>query len=330
MSARTALVMSFLAMLVIAVSAQPIAQAPRGTVELDAHLAALDGSDAMAYFELAEEIAYEEPGARALVMARQLFVLAFEVDRSSAQPRQLGPSVCMALADLAESHADRRWLLMLADAMRGRAIRSGGTLSGDEVLADQDAADRLVEAISHMRAGRFRELRDDLVRIGINLTRAQGERLRGGGALEAGGQWAARRFRLAGLEGPRADDLADAMVRAAGTVPCTTCGGARVVDRRDPEDGATVGVDLCPNCRGVPASLTINEQMNGLALRAQALLLEAQPATWSAQHLIDPQGAPMRDLDPDELAPAFGVDPAARVWQPMGLTPLDGHWKRPE
>ena len=330
MRPRAAILGTLLALLALAVRAQPTATTYRGIDELDVRLGALDGSDAMAYFQLAEEIAYEEAGPRALPVARQLFVLAYEVDRASDQPRRLGPSACLALADLAESHADRRWLLMLADAMRGRAIQPGAPTSADDLLADQDETDRLIEAISHFRAGRFRDVRDDLVRIGINLSRAQGERLRGGGALEAGGKWGARRFRLAGLEGARADDLADALVRAAGTVPCSTCNGTRVVDRRDPEDGAVIGVDLCPTCRGMPASSTINEQTDALALRAQALLLDAQPATWSAQHLIDPQGAPTRDLDPDELAPAFGVDPAARYWQPLGMTPLDGTWVRPE
>ena len=151
-----------------------------GVPDLAERLAALDGTNAMTYFELAEEIAYEESSARALPVARQLYVIAYEVDRNAGAPIGLGSSVCLALADLAESHADRRWLLMLADAMRGRAIRSAPT----EQLADVAETDRLIEAITHYRAGRFRDARDDLVRIGSATARAQGERLRGGGGTQ--------------------------------------------------------------------------------------------------------------------------------------------------
>ncbi len=309
--------------------AQSAAPDVRGVDDLANRLEALDGTNALAYFELAEEVAYEEQGKRALPIARQLYVLAYEVDRTSSPPMNLGPSVCLALADLAESHVDRRWLLMLADAMRGMSSRTGQSVD-TQLRADAAHTARLIEAMSHARAGRFRDLRDELVRIGINTSRAAGERLRGGGALRAGGEWAKRRLRLAGLESRAADEVAEGLVTAAGTVPCPTCKGRRTVDRHDHEDGAVIGIDLCPTCRGMPASLTINEATDTLLLRAQALLLDAQPATWNAQHLIDPAGVPMRDLDPDELAPAFGVDADARFWQPLGLAPLEGTWSGEE
>jgi hypothetical protein len=307
--------------------AQGSAPASHGIERLGDRLESLDGTSAMAYFELAEEIAYEEQGARAVGIARQLYVLAYLVDRDSREPRGLGPSVCLGLADLAESHAERRWLFMLADALRGRAAQAGESVA-DEAQGDLEQTEQLIEAIGHFRAGRFRAVRDVLVRIGVSISRSQGERAKGNSAMEVAGVWTQRRLKLAGVEWSAADQLARALVDSAGVVPCKTCNGSRTVDRRDAEDGSVIGVDLCPTCRGMPAALTIDESLDALALRAQAMLLEAQPTTWSAQHLIDPHGAPTRDLDPDELAPAYGVDPAARFWQPLGLSsnPLEGTW----
>jgi hypothetical protein len=70
---------------------------------------------------------------------------------------------------------------------------------------------------------------------------------------------------------------------------------------------------LCDTCRGNPGP-TITEEEMANHLRIEAVLLEGEQRSWAAQLVAD-AGAPLRDLDPAELAATYGVDPARPVWR---------------
>ena len=85
-------------------------------------LEALNPSDPMAYFTLAEEVAYEADTRAERVLARQLYVLAYEIDhglaRASGRTGTLTPSVCLGLAALADRADEVLWLRALSPLRR--------------------------------------------------------------------------------------------------------------------------------------------------------------------------------------------------------------------
>jgi len=107
--------------------------------------------------------------------------------------------------------------------------------------------------------------------------------------------------------------------REAARWPCPDCHNQRIVKKlgsgRDPQ------FRLCTNCEGNPGVATsIPELVAHLRLESQ--LLSGVQRSWSAQAAAD-RGAPLRDPDTADVAPAFDVDPAKCVYR-------DGRWVEPQ
>lgn len=284
--------------------------APTGVAGLEARLAALSPDEPMAYFRLAEEVAYEYATEPARRLAQRLFVLSFELDRRSARPAGdgLGASVALALADLSTDETERRWLLALASFFRGSSPGpapgpggTGGELAG--AGAEDDLGRRLAEAAARLRGG-------DPTPVRILRNRAD---------LPT---W----LRDVGFPPDEADEYLAELERVAGRIrrsPRSQDG--RVIKRI--VDGDQI-VELDPITRGNPGpSLDADELV--AQLRVEGLLVGADPRDWAAAELIH-AGRPLRDVDADELAPALSVDPTRTVWRldPSGRWP-GGRWVDP-
>lgn len=281
--------------LAVSTAAAPVA--PGISVpNLSTRLAALDGTTAMPYFLLAEEVAAEIPSEDGAALARTLFVLAHEIDRQSPRPTGLAPSVYLALASIADREGERDWLLSLA----GRTSASTRGISNDST----DATNRLLlaEAIGAARAGEGREVKELLAKPELQ---AAADRLRRSSASTY--------------------ELLEDVQRETS---CPICKNRRTMKSSIPrEGGGNEEVHtLCPECRGNPGPRLTDDQFAS-TLRAESALLGAAHAYWSAQTWID-GGAPLRDPDPDDLAAYYKVDPEARRWiaQPDSPDPLAGRW----
>jgi hypothetical protein len=112
-----------------------------------ARLAALKPEQPLEYFLLAEEIADAAQSESQRGLARQLFGLAGVLD-----PKRLGRSSALALADLAVDPMAKRRLLALGWLLDDRV---GGDALGrrPEALAEPAAALAVSEALSHFRKG---------------------------------------------------------------------------------------------------------------------------------------------------------------------------------
>ncbi|MBL8746848.1 MAG: hypothetical protein JNK58_10890 [Phycisphaerae bacterium] len=259
---------------------------------LRARLAALDGSDPLPYFLLAEEVASEMRDHKGLALARTLFVLAHEIDRASPHPEGLARSVYLALASIAENEDERDWLLALAG-------------SPPPTIADQaNTATLITDALSAARAGDGRsaaQLLDD------PSAAAALDRLR------------------------RSDPIAlDLLLSARDKPSCPICANRRLIKSKAPHpaEGREDPDLVCPECRGNPGPRLTADQYTA-TIAASSMLLGARHETWSAQAWLD-RGAPLRDPTPSELAPYFEVDPQALRWQPEleSSNPADGTWTR--
>ncbi|MHC5006889.1 MAG: hypothetical protein ACYTGF_05970 [Planctomycetota bacterium] len=111
-------------------------------------LEALSPADPMAYFELAEEVADEGGNEAQVALARHLFGLAAALD-----PRRLGRSACLAIADLESNTYAKRRLLALGALLDRRAGGVAGQQPGDSVAIDPEAALAISEAFSYYRKG---------------------------------------------------------------------------------------------------------------------------------------------------------------------------------
>ncbi len=284
-------------------------------------LAALRPSDPGAYFLLGEELAAQatQPAERAL--ARELLVLAYELDARRAEtattgaqrhdaavPENMASSVCLALASIAESDERRAWLLALAAADVRDAPASAEprpVASMGEQVDDATAFD-LATAIGLVRAGEGRlALRLlDKPEVAALLHKLEGL------LTPTGGSGGASRLR----------QLAERYQY------CPECR-----NRRWTKDGS--GVHLCATCGGHPGpAITPTEELYQLRLESVLLGNAADAAgvrdsdgglrSWAAQAVVD-HGAPLRELDMGELAEVYGVDADRPIWR-------DGHWQQAE
>jgi hypothetical protein len=287
-----------------ALAAQPddssaVRRSSVGVPDLRGRLTALDPADPMAYFELAEEVAFEIRAPAGQRLARELFVLAFEIDRRSPEPLGLGPSVALALADLAATPAERRWLRTLAAALAaGDAAEPDARPAALPRLAPSDAATPEEDAItlalmlSDALAGEGRRVRDAVVRL-------------------------AERSNLPIDPEQSRFDRGYAEVRRIAAAAGVSDNDAFVAARALADAIAGLGGE--------------DEPMEAIeaVLRVQAQLAGAAASTWGGQRRID-RGAPLYDVTPDTLAATFDIDPRRTVWRPAQRTdPLAGEWVTP-
>ena len=268
---------------------------------LDQRLASLMPSDPMAYFELAEELAIEADDIAATQLAQHLYVLSFELARTGGNNR-LAASACLGLAELSRLDRERRWLLALAgivDPARGNRVGRGRSADG-ATLPTFDAATglRAAEVLGEVRAGNGRQaselLESDATRRVLERYSVLLGRPGGGSSMNR-------------IESHARD------------WPDNRCFGQRVVKERS--TGQEVVIDRCPHCGGNPGpDLSIVELVGHL--RFESHLLNGVQRSWSAQLWAD-GGAPLRDPEPDDLAPAFRIDPAKAEYR-------GGEWVEPD
>ncbi len=299
--------MRFLAFILAAVAAwgtaratatlQPPAAGPdvKLTPELRARLEALKPSDPKAYFDLGEEVADTADNPATLNLARRLFVLALHLDRARSGQR-LSASACLALADLAARERDRRWLQSLAGTLDQR-LAGPAWVRRAEKLASSQAGYTAATALGLVRSGDGVRARQALADPAARSLLHSYERL----------------LNAAGLSG-----ALRTMEREADRWPCPECHNQRIV--RKLGSGREPQYRLCTNCQGNPGPImSIPELVAHLRLESQ--LLSGIQRSWSAQVSAD-RGAPLRDPDPADIAPAFDIDPAKCVFR-------GGQWTEP-
>jgi hypothetical protein len=261
---------------------------------LEDRLGALTPERPREYFELGEEIAAEAGDEGDRRLARQLYVLAFELSRRSAQPDSaLAPSVCLALAAIAGSDEERRWLTALAETVApdGAVIGgSGGSASAEARRMKASTASRdpaafdLATMLGFVRIGEGRRAERLLARPGVQelLDRCDKLLLPGAGG--------ASRVRKHVEDYPN----------------CPTCHNKRYT--KD-----ATGVHVCPVCKGAPGAPMTGMELVG-HLRTESVLLNGQQRSWSGQITSD-FGSPLRELDSSELMATYGVDPTRPLWR---------------
>jgi len=281
--------------------------ASSGVPDLEVRLESLRPQNPLAYFELAEEVAYEHPTESGHQLARRLYVLAFECARTAdgssvspgISPSTLCAGVCVALADLSTSADERTWLEAMA-----RSLAPAGQGVDWAPGIEEGGVDRrnleVAQALGEYRAEQYRRATDLLSR----------------------GDSVALLVR-AGMHRARAEDLVrEVMAHREGLPFCSGCRNERVT--RSVRDGAQI-VELCSVCGGNPSPGLDDAKVREL-LEAEGLLLGAESPLWSAQTAID-RGRPLRDIDPDELAAWFGVDPTRPCWKRRhGADWSSGEW----
>lgn len=274
----------------------PSAEAPSTPPPVASHpalapaLAALDPSRPAAYFEAGEIAAALAQTPTDLALARQLHLHAVEFARAAGDA-PLAASACVALADLAPTRRDARWLWALAAALDPRyAGVLASTAAPNQI--DPTVAANAAEAIDALRAGEGvtarRHLDSPAVRAAIDRANAELGRLGPGPILPA-------------------------LHANAPLWPCPECRNERTVPDRSTEPFVH---RLCRTCRGDPGWSPDRHTLVGL-LRLEALLLEGSPATWSAQLTTD-GGTPLRDPDPAELAPTYAFAADRPYWTDQG------------
>lgn len=277
----------------------PMRTAMQRVENLAERLAALDATNALAYLELAEEVASETGAPEDRDLARHLYAVAYDLERrTSARPAVMA-GACLGLAAIEVSDEGSSWLYAVAGLVDPRATRGAGAgvttlaVAPDVALAAANALG-LARSGEGRRAGRIYEdqaVRDVFERYG---------RLLGG----TGGLSGLSRFE-----------------RAIRDWPDLECGGSRVITRRG-EDG--IETLLCPTCHGNPGPpMTEQEFLN--QLRFESRLLRGIHQSWGAQIAAD-GGAPLLDPDPDRvpelLAARYGILVERTLWR-------DGQWIEP-
>lgn len=263
---------------------------------LSHRLAALDGRSALDYFLLAEEVMSERNDAAGRRLARSLLVVSHEIDRASPRSEPLAPSICLALASIAEQRGEREWLLALAGREPDQADHPSGSSGGAVLVAD---------ALLSARESEPREVKELLASAAAAEVMDQLKR-----------------------EHPAARLLLE---RALTETTCTICHNRRTQKSNEPRPagGFEEVHTLCPECRGNPGPRYADSEL-AQSMHAASSLLDASQASWSAQCWLD-RAAPLREPDPDELASFYAVEPGARLWRddPASSDPAEGTFVKP-
>lgn len=254
--------------------------------DLEHRLERLDPSNPETYFLLAEEVAAEMPHREGQELAQHLYVLCFELTRGTGS--RLAASACLALADLARLERDQRWLLALARAV-GPHDDSPNWSPTVEPAAPDQLAFELAEAIGLVRAGEGIRAQASLDREDVEALLVRYERL---------------------LSSTGARGAVDRIERYAHQWPCPECHNRRYVMSRNTDPPSP---RLCFVCGGDPGpEMTTDELISHL--RFESRMLSGLQRSWAAQIAVD-HGAVLRDPDPSELAPTYGVDPGRPCWR---------------
>lgn len=262
-------------------------------------LEALRPENPRAYFEFAEELAEtKSSNPENARLARTLCVLSFELWRNgrvkTSDPR-LGPSSLLLLATIADSAEQAQWLRMVAAAIDPEALTETGHAVEivRQPVTDTAVLD-LVSAMELLRAGEGRRAAKLFEKPEVAQLLAANDRLLSPSGITGEG---------------------DRLKRAAADWPiCPECRNRRSVRSAN-------GISLCPTCGGDPGPPFSPIEVL-FQLRLEAALLEGVQRSWVAQTLVD-GGRPLRDLDPQEVALTFGVDPAKTIWR-------GGEWRDPK
>ncbi len=250
---------------------------------LERRLAALDPEDPSTYFELGEEAAAE--GGTPL--ATRLFALTLAMALESGDA-SLAAGACVALADLAESDRERRWMIAAARSLddryaapdRHEAITPGLAL----------AAERAASVFPLVRGGDGYEARRLLEEP--EITRAL--------ARAAGPGWV------------------DRLREQAQAWPCEECRNRRFIPTRD----GPSGVRECPVCAANPGPVLGRAALLE-HLAAEAALLGVEIRSWAAL-LATGAGEPLGDPDPGDITTRLGIDTGLRVWRDGDWTRQSG------
>lgn len=268
--------------------------------DLSGRLAALSPANPEGYYLLAEEIAAELPAASSETaqvrrLAQQLYVLAYELDQRRPDEARLhmGRPVCLALAAIAPVEADQRWLWALA---RAADPQTGGPTWAPVRIrpAPEGLALDLCAVLGYSRCGEGRRAEQILAKPGVSELLDRYDALLSPIGVSGG---------------------ASSIRRAISQWPlCPECKNRRIVTHAGENNNLPV---LCHTCNGLPgATISVEELL--LQLRLESALLSGIHRSWAAQAVAD-RASPLRDLDPGELAPTFGVDAAKPLWR-------DGQW----
>lgn len=289
-----------------------MARVDRAEPTIAARLSALSPDDPMAYFMLGEDLGYAHdatPGTRRL--ARELLMIAAAIDRASEEPQGLDRSAALALADLAETEADRRWLRATAEALAIER-RAGDAVPAWPVdtaaVGSDDLNLRVAETLARARA-------NDGIHVARELSRSPVQRT----------------LLLAGAPADVARGIESELRIVAGGRQCSGCRNERAVRTRT-SDGRIV-LQRCPVCQGNPgAQLPEEEYLRHI--RAEALVLRVSANDWSTDLFLN-DSQPLHDTGFDELLRRYQVNPRAVVWraepgvanarEPLGLwvVPVD-------
>ncbi|MBL8763706.1 MAG: hypothetical protein JNM07_05505 [Phycisphaerae bacterium] len=274
----------------------------RGRIRsLDSRLEGLTPERPADYLLLGEEVASESETPEARLLARQLLVLAVELDRRQdgvAPPtHRVGPTACLALAGLSTREDERRWLRAMAAVLAEYANRPSRAPPPPRSVSDAAVSLDAATAIGLVRSGEGRRAQSRLAKPGVRDTIRRYEAM-----LSSSGQ---------------SGEL-DKLERRAREWPCPECGNKRFVSKSTPAGTRTVP---CYTCAGNPGP-RLTPQEFAAQLRAEAWLLNGVHRSWAAQTAAD-GGAPLRDLDPAELAEWMSVDPDRPLWR-------DGRWSSDE
>lgn len=262
---------------------------------LESRLVSLRPERPAAYLELGELVLQEASTAEDRRLARELLVLALSTAtarREDPNAAGVASSACLALASAADDQPTARWLGAVGASLAPDASLDVSTQDAAAGAARDPAALDVANALGLARIGEGKRAERLLARPGAGELLERMDKV-----LQPGVGGGAQRVR-----------------RMIESYPwCPQCR-----NRRTFKDAS--GVQVCPTCKGLPGPNLPDEELIN-HLRAESVLLSGVQRSWAAQILAD-EGAPLRDLDPAEVAATLRVDPSKTVWK-------NGAWAAP-
>jgi hypothetical protein len=292
--------MHLLAMLAAVVAIEPggpaassIRDPATADARFESQLLALDPAHPRDYFELGEIVAAEAVDRADLMLAKKLFVLAYEIDRTNGKRDLLAAPACLALAALPPLSRERPWLMGIAATLDPRYSAVG--LEVEEAKIPTSDGYRIASGLGLLRAGEAMTARGLLDNPESMAILKKYERL-----LSASGS--------VGVLGKIKAELS----RGA----CTTCGGTHFTKGVGNGDARK-----CPVCDAMPSWKVDDEEFSAQVL-FESRLLAGIHTSWGAQVFADDE-SPLREADPAAVAVSLGVDVSKSVYR-------SGAWTQPD